>query len=237
MKSLELLPLDYIVITHNHWDHNQAVPAILEEIQEEEVEVLAHPEAIPLLENPERKEYDFGMGPLLSIEDVKPIEEGDVLSLGGLELEVIETPGHSHDCISLLDSRNENIFVSDAIMDKTDNTTFVPAAMPPTCDFEEYKSTLEKLREVNWNSVCLGHYGMFYGKDAKNILDEGRQAWEKTWGFFDNHNEKLNDIEWVTESLIQEVMPDSKTVQRAGIVFAQGIVNWLVDGYKMSKGL
>lgn len=236
LKSFDLLQLDFIIITHNHWDHNQAVPELLEEMPEE-VKVLAHPKAIPLLENPEKKEYDFGIEKLSPIENIKPIKGGEIIDLGKSELQVIETPGHSFDSISLYDPDNKNIFVSDAIMDKTDNTTLVPAAMPPSCHPEQYSSTLEKLRKINWNSICLGHYGIYYGEDVKNILDEGKLAWEVTWEFFEKNVEKLDNIDWITNTLVQEIMPNSKTVERTGTAFTQEIINWLIDGYKIYKDL
>ncbi|MHA1579781.1 MAG: MBL fold metallo-hydrolase [Candidatus Freyarchaeota archaeon] len=131
LKDFGLLPVDYIIISHAHWDHYQAVPAILEEMAGKEVEILAHSDAIPILEDPSKLSYDFGVGELLPVKGAKPIKEGDVVDLGGgVELEVIETPGHTPDSISLLDKSTKNIFVSDAAVDKTDSTTFVPCAMP-----------------------------------------------------------------------------------------------------------
>jgi glyoxylase-like metal-dependent hydrolase (beta-lactamase superfamily II) len=43
------------------------------------------------------------------------LEEGDVLDLGGRRLEVLHTPGHSPDCICLLDRDNGLLFGGDTI--------------------------------------------------------------------------------------------------------------------------
>lgn len=236
LKDFGLLPVDYIIISHAHWDHYQAVPAILEEMAGKEVEILAHPDAIPILEDPSTLGYDFGVGELLPVKGAKPIKEGDVVDLGGgVELEVIETPGHTPDSISLLDKSTKNIFVSDAVVDKTDSTTFVPCAMPPSFDPDTFVKTLDKLRGIDWESICLGHYGMYYGADVKNILDEAKEAWEKTWKVFDDNKDKLGDLEYMTKTVIDAVMPNSETIKRTGMMFAQGIVHWLIDGYKMYK--
>jgi len=233
-----LLPVDYIIISHAHWDHHQAVPALLEEMAGKAVELLAHPKAIPLLEDPSRVGYDFGTyDTLLPIEGVKPIEEGDVIDLEGIELEVIDTPGHTSDCLSLLDSKNKNIFVSDAVADKTDDTTCLPAIMPPSFNPDSYVSTLEKLKEYDFESICLGHYGMFYGPDVKEILDEARTMYEQVWKFFNDNVDKLGDLEWLTNSMIEKFMPNSETVKRVGTMFAMAVVNWAIDGYKMCKNL
>ena len=43
------------------------------------------------------------------------LEEGDVLDLGGRRLQVMHTPGHSPDCICLLDAENGLLFGGDTI--------------------------------------------------------------------------------------------------------------------------
>jgi len=237
LKDFGLLPLDYILISHSHWDHHQAIPALLEEMSGKKVELLAHPKAIPLLEDPSRVGYDFGTGSLLPIIGVEPVKEGDVVDLGGIELKVIDTPGHTPDCISLLDSKNRNIFVSDAVADKTDDTTCVPAFMPPSFDPDTYVSTLEKLKKYNFESICLGHYGMYYGPDVKEILDEARIRYEQVWKFFGDNVDKLGDVEWIANNVIEKFMPNSETVKRTGMIFAVAVVQWLIDGYKMCKKL
>jgi glyoxylase-like metal-dependent hydrolase (beta-lactamase superfamily II) len=235
LKDFGLLPVDYIIICHSHWDHHQAVPALLEEMSGKEVELLAHPKAIPLLEDPSKVSYDFGIGPLLPIKGVKPIKEGDVVDLEGIELEVIDTPGHTPDSISLLDSKNRNVFVSDAVADKTDeNSPCVPAMMPPSFDPNAYVSTLEKLKKYDFESICLGHYGMYYGPDVKDILDEARTMYEQIWSFFDDNVDKLGDVEWIANILID---PNSENIKRVGMTFALATLNWMIECYKMCKKL
>ncbi len=235
LKDFDLMPLDYIVISHAHWDHFQAVPDILEELSDHDVEVLAHPDAVPLLKDPSEFEYDFGVETLRPIDEVNPIEEGDKLDLGETELEIIETPGHTPDCISLLDSGNGNIFVSDAVADMTDESTYIPAFMPPSFDSDAYLSTLEKLRGIDFESICLGHFGMYYGPDVKDILDQAEMIYEATWEFMEENSDKLDDVEWVTNQLVERYMPESETIQNTPDLFAQTIVDWLIDGFKMAR--
>ena len=230
LKAFNLLPVDYIIISHSHWDHHQAIPALLEEMSSKKVKLLAHPKAIPLLEDPSKVGYDFGRGPLLPIKGVKPIKEGDVVDLEGIKLEVIDTPGHTPDCISLRDSKNRNIFVSDAVADKTDDTPCVPAIMPPSFDPNIYVSTLEKLKKYDFESMCLGHYGMYYGPDVKEILGEAGTRYEQVWKFFDDNVDKLGDVEWIANNLIEKVMPNSEIIKRIGFLH-------LINGYKTYKKL
>jgi glyoxylase-like metal-dependent hydrolase (beta-lactamase superfamily II) len=235
LRDCGLLPVDYIIICHSHWDHHQAVPALLKEMSGKKVELLAHPKAIPLLKDPSKVGYDFGMGSLLPIKGVKPIKEGDIVDLEGVELEVINTPGHTPDSISLLDSKNRNIFVSDAVADKIDkNDPCVPAIMPPSFDPDTYVSTLEKLKKYDFESLCLGHYGMYYGPDVKDILDEARTMFELVWNFFDDNVDKLGDVGSIANNFID---PNSETIKRVEMAFALSTINWMIDGYKMFKKL
>lgn len=181
LKEFDLLPLDYVVISHSHWDHHQAIPAILREMTGRNVELFAHPNAIPLLENPSKVGYDIRMGPLLPIIGVKPLREGDVLNLGEVELEVIETHGHTLDCVSLFDSRNRSLFVGDAIGDKFSvSLPCYPPSMSSSSNKDTYMATLDKLKRYDFDSICLGHFGAFYGLNVKEILSESKVMFSQT---------------------------------------------------------
>jgi len=231
LKNLGLFPVDYIVITHEHWDHTQGAAPLIDAMKGE-VKVYASRIAKPLIEDPSKIEYDFGIGPVKPVKNVIPLDEGDVINLGGVELEVISTPGHTPGHIALYDKRNKNIFVGDSIGNKIDDTTFIPSHNPPWFNKEQFYSTLEKLSKINFNSICLGHYGCWNGADAKNILNEAKKVFENFWSFFEANKDKLDDINYLTKTLIQKYLSKSKTLERVGEAFATIIVTWLRDGFK-----
>ncbi|MHA1579780.1 MAG: hypothetical protein ACTSUQ_09145 [Candidatus Freyarchaeota archaeon] len=39
----------------------------------------------------------------------------------------------------------------------------------------------------------------------------------------------------MTKTVIDAAMPNLETIKRTGMMFAQGVVHWLIDGYKMYK--
>ena len=47
---------------------------------------------------------------------VLPLTDGDVIELGGIRLEVLETPGHTRGSICLLDRANECLFTGDMVL-------------------------------------------------------------------------------------------------------------------------
>ena len=86
--------LQYILLTHGHFDHTSAVRPLLE--QYPDVPVYIH----------EKDAVDTERGELLfhkvGPENQRYYKEGDTLPLGGLTLRVLETPGHSEGSVCLL---------------------------------------------------------------------------------------------------------------------------------------
>ena len=67
------------------------------------------------------------------------VADGDVIDLGGRQLRVVYTPGHSPDSLSLLDADNRILFVGD---------TFYPAPLYAHLDgssFVDYRASAERL--------------------------------------------------------------------------------------------
>lgn len=63
LKQLGLLPIDYIIITHEHADHIQGA-APLVKVLGKKVKVCASKAAQPMIEDPSKIGFDFGMGPI-----------------------------------------------------------------------------------------------------------------------------------------------------------------------------
>jgi len=45
-----------------------------------------------------------------------------------------------------------------------------------------FVKTLDKLRGVDWESICLGHYGMYYGPDVNIVSGKSNmlQRWDES---------------------------------------------------------
>ncbi len=90
------LKIKYIINTHGHVDHIGANSRLKEALG---VPILLHQEDFELYRNP-----GFGLGLVLGKQPQPDrfIQEGERISFGKLELEVLETPGHTKGGISLL---------------------------------------------------------------------------------------------------------------------------------------
>lgn len=71
---------------------------------------------------------------------VLPLTDGDVIDLGGIELEVLETPGHSRGSICLLDRGNGYLFTGDLML-----TWQVWGQLSGSMTLKDYSRSLDRL--------------------------------------------------------------------------------------------
>jgi hydroxyacylglutathione hydrolase len=91
----------YIILTHGHCDHVYHVQAIKEATS---APVYLHEQELDLYSDPEKNGFAlFGMGRSVSLpEPDQLLRDRQRLMLGGIELEIIHTPGHSPGSICIL---------------------------------------------------------------------------------------------------------------------------------------
>ncbi len=261
LNERRAFPPDMVIVTHSHYDHTQAIPAMRKEAEKagKTIEVMASETAIPLLEDQSYNDV-FESGPYENIRDVTPLKEGDSIAIGKTTLQIFEVPGHHKDHIAILDEKNKNIFVGDSIGYKVGDNTFLPPFMPPFWDTASFHATIDKLKQINYESLCLAHFGYIYGDEAKHILDEAVETYETWWQVFDNNADKLDDIDYMMGVILKEINPTPANLEivslklkfLAGLMTAlskllrkepkplhghllQGIVEWLAKGYRIYK--
>lgn len=106
----EQLSLDFLVLTHGHFDHlyaNEFFKAATG------AQLVMHPEDVPLLAEVPESARLFGFTAPVPPQPDRLVREGDVIPVGDLSLAVLETPGHTPGGISL---RAEGaVFVGDTL--------------------------------------------------------------------------------------------------------------------------
>jgi glyoxylase-like metal-dependent hydrolase (beta-lactamase superfamily II) len=153
-ESLPFDKLTKIIITHQDRDHIGSLPELVEAFGGQ-LEVLAHEAAVPYLkgEIPLIKSGTFA--PAVEV-NVK-LQDGDVLPYAG-GIQVIYTPGHMPDHISLYHQPSKTLVSGDALTSQ--NGELMPPNPQQTPDWEGAMKSVSKLLDYDINTVITYHGGV-----------------------------------------------------------------------------
>jgi 2-aminobenzoylacetyl-CoA thioesterase len=105
------------------------------------------------------------------------VQEGSVLDLGkGVKMKFLEIPGHSPDCLAAFLEEEGLLFCSDGAGSYTPPDFFRPNYW---YRLDETEKSLDKIKGIDPEILCRGHYGTMIGKDlARKHLQMNRQSIE-----------------------------------------------------------
>ncbi len=131
------------------------------------------------------------------------LEAGDVLELGGVELRVIATPGHTSDSLSFVLPQDESLLTGDTVLGR--GTTVVAH---PDGQLREYLDSLLRLREVvqeaNVAQILPGHGPTL--SDPAGTID----------AYLAHRQERLEQVRVALESLTHEMAAEHPTPHAVG---------------------
>jgi len=111
--SRHRLRAKYIIATHAHIDHVGGIEKLKAATG---AAVLMHQDDLPLYQNLATQAAWLGVAPPGIVEVDRFLKEGDRLRWGGLELEVLHTPGHSPGSLSLhMPGDGQRVFSGDTL--------------------------------------------------------------------------------------------------------------------------
>lgn len=170
LKSKKRKTLDYVFLSHSHYDHMGALPYIKSEFPNAVVcgsehckNILLRPNARKLIKElgtvardlyaPESREEI----PANNLDVDKILKDGDVISLGDETIRAIETKGHTDCSMSYLLEPAGILFTSEStgilIADVNVHTPILKS-------FADSFVSLEKCRNCGARRICLSHFGM-----------------------------------------------------------------------------
>jgi len=163
-KIAPLEKVDRIVLTHCHFDHAGGASEIMRKTG---AKVFIHEKDAGPVENGDAWGTLSKMfGENIEAIEVEMIAEGDHLSTGEHDFEVIHTPGHTIGSICLYEKKSGILISGD--------TVFVGGVGRwdlPTGDFDSLAASIKKLFALGPESIYPGH-GSYAGANGKQRIKE-----------------------------------------------------------------
>ncbi|KQL48887.1 MBL fold metallo-hydrolase [Brevibacillus choshinensis] len=164
-ESIPFQKLKKIIITHQDRDHIGSLPEIVEAF-DGAIQVCAHEVAIPYLAGETPLIKSGALVPPVKVDQI--LQDGDILPYCG-GIQVIYTPGHSPDHISLYHIPSKTLISGDAL------TAQEGVLMPFNPDFTPDKATalqsLAKLVDLEIETVIAYHGGVCTGGIKERLLE------------------------------------------------------------------
>ena len=158
LKEQGLEP-EAVLLTHGHFDHILGIPGL--RAAWPDLPVYCHP-------------ADFGTGEATSMfgqrfptvssfGDITPYHEGDVVTVAGVEVEVLETPGHTPGSVVL--RAGDVLFTGDTLFAGSMGRTDLPGG-----DEGQIMKSLRRLYELE------GDYQVLPGHEGQSTLNQERKS-------------------------------------------------------------
>lgn len=144
----------YLLLTHGHYDHTTAVPALHR----------VYPQADIYIHQADANGAGSTLFPLAGeVDDLKLYDEGDVIRLGDHEIQVLHTPGHSPGSVTL--KVEDVLFTGDTLFAGSCSRTDLRGGR-----YEQIMQSLKRLGELKGDfHVCPGH-------EATSTLERERRS-------------------------------------------------------------
>jgi glyoxylase-like metal-dependent hydrolase (beta-lactamase superfamily II) len=203
-----------LIILHSHFDHVGIVPFFKR--RHPEIEVYASERGWEILQMDKAiltiNEFSRNVAQRMKKEDVystydlewrkdvsgKTIREGDRIDLGGLEVLVLEIPGHSSCCIAIYVPKLKALFPTDG-GGIPFNETIVASG---NSNYTKYQQSLEKLKDFEVDYYCADHYGYVMRAEAAEFIRKSIEVANKNRAFMEQTYRSTRDVDMAAKRLI-----------------------------------
>ncbi len=214
--------VERIILTHPHYDHVGALGRVLMYCN---ADVYMHQEAfaytfIGELSLPEIARQVGTLDKLI------PLHEGDVIEVGGYDLEVIYTPGHTPGGICLYHRESETLFSQDLVYPSTEEINYLSEPDPQTGNWDLLIDSLQKLLGYRVQRLLPGHFTPVFEDGWRHIetaffetvkhVDNEYEAWVRTGAALADYGRLEEAVEYYNGAL--SLRPND-----AGVMVSQGL--------------
>ena len=101
------------------------------------------------------------------------------MDLGGVELRVVWTPGHSTHSQSYYEPDGRILFVGDAVGHTPGNLGVLIPASPPSYNPKQALESIDRLLGLSAEVLCIGHFGVFENAEERlRSFSDRVRLWE-----------------------------------------------------------
>jgi 2-aminobenzoylacetyl-CoA thioesterase len=130
---------------------------------------------------------------------VRVVSDGDRLDLGGLAVEILETPGHSSCSVSAYVPSLKALFPSDGGGIPLKDTIVTSG----NSDYTQYQASLERLRRLDVAYYCADHYGFITGAEAARFIPDTIEAAHRFRAAVEDAVRRTGDVDAAARELNQ----------------------------------
>lgn len=178
-------PLNYILLTHSHYDHALGSAYIRRRYPEVRVvagtyadRIFRKSSARALMRELDRKaalacgitEYD-DLADQLRV-DI-PVSDGDTVRCGAMEFRVVALPGHTKCSVGYFLSENRLLLGTETLGVYFGEGTYLPSYL---VGYQMALDSIRRAKELDIQSILLPHYGPVSGPEAQTYLCRSEQA-------------------------------------------------------------
>ena len=200
--------LDYILLTHSHYDHASGIPYCRSHFidaklvsSEYAAKIISKPSAVETMRELNRSAADeHGVIEFEDKLDLLKVDitvrEGDVIDLNGVSLQVIEAPGHTR-CSTAFYIPQEKFLIScETIGCLIGDNDAIP------CYLVGYGMTLDSINKIlnlDVGKILVPHFGVLEGSTCKTYLNNVLPAAERLKNFIVTDYRQGKSIEEIIE--------------------------------------
>ncbi len=188
-KVLGDRPLDYIFLSHSHYDHVLGAPYILRRYPNATVvagayaeKIFQKPTARAVMRDLDRKyaatcgvqEYD-DLVDELKVDIV--VEDGDTVTCGDMTFTTVNLPGHTKCSVAFYLNENRLLLGSETLGVYFGNNTYLPFYL---VGFQMTLDSFAKARTLDIESILLPHYGVVNHDEAAVYLENSEKVTRDT---------------------------------------------------------
>lgn len=188
-KVLGDRPLDYIFLTHSHYDHALGAPYIVKAYPNAKVVAGAYADAI--FKKPTARalmrELNAKAAQLNGVTDFEdlidelrvdiPVRDGDLITCGDLRFTAIDLPGHTKCSVGFYLASEKLLLSVETLGVYYGEGDYLPAFL---VGYQMALDSIQRAKALEAERILLPHYGAVEGDAARAYLENGERATVET---------------------------------------------------------